>query len=134
MGVLRRNESGPLNDVWILDAAQKQWREITMAGPKPSARRWAASGIVEGKLVVQGGEQFTSFRWVHVLSLPGYDGSTKPLGDAWACDIVAGVTRPLPKWLLSPLMAIFWTIVPNSPILMQSCMLCILLCVVGGLA
>lgn len=71
------DESGPLGHVEVLDT-RMQWHTVAMAGAAPKARRWAACDIITNRLVVQG----------------GYDG--KLLGDAWACDLVAGRWMRLP--------------------------------------
>lgn len=74
------DEQGPLNDVQLFDSKREQWASISMQGNGPSARRWTASAVLDGRLVVTG----------------GYDGKAKPYADTWACDIVAGRWMQLP--------------------------------------
>ena len=74
------NEKGPTMDVQLYDVLRDTWSDLTCAGPGPKPRRWAASDVIGGKLVIQG----------------GYDGAATPLGDAWALDVVAGRWMKLP--------------------------------------
>jgi hypothetical protein len=55
-GWVRRSETGPSNEVWVLDTETLQWSRPTVKGQSPAAREMHAAVHVEGVgLVIHGG-------------------------------------------------------------------------------
>jgi hypothetical protein len=85
-GRTRAGTSGPytlFNDVWAFDFSTSEWSQITTSGAAPTPRSNSAVAVVDGKLVVFGGNTSTS-------------GLTfSPLNDSYTLDLASGAWTQL---------------------------------------